>query len=416
MSIGTVVGEFFEAAMYHHNNRAVITGMGVLAANGTGLDEFWSTLLKGESGIGPITLFDASDLACRIAGEVKNFNPDDYIDPSLKPKRMGRFTQLGVAAARMAIEDAGVKTAEIRRQGFLPVVMGVSTNAMDLTSVAPRIHTAVAGVPHAAASAIGYHLDVDTRLITLSTGCASSLDAVATASNLIRTGQADIAIAGGTESAIVDYVIESMLKCKRCTTRNEEPERASRPFDKNRDYGLIAEGAGITIVENAEHAAARGVKPYAEIIGYASCADPKDSEEGCGMGNAMSSALSNAGRAINHVDYISAHGPSDIQMDIVETQQIKDVFGLRAYEIPVSSIKGATGCPMGAGGILQIISCCLAIRESIIPPTANYEFPDPNCDLDYVPLVGRRAEISCAMINTHGFGRGNSSMMLNKAD
>lgn len=393
-------------------NRVVITGLGVLAANGTGIDAFWSTLLEGRSGIGPITLFDASDLPCRIAGEVKGFDPSAYMDNSLKPKRMGRFTQLGIAASKLALDNSGLSARELRAQQQVPVVLGVSTNAMDLTTVEPRIHTAVAGVPHAASSAIGYMYDIDARLITLSNGCASSVDAVAAAAELIRDGHSDIAFAGGTEAALVRYVIESMLKCRRCSVHNEEPNKASRPFDKDRDYGIMAEGAGIVILENAEHAAARGATPYAEIIGHGSCADPKDGPEGAGFAKAMTLAMANAGRALNDIDHISAHGPSDMHMDMVETAMIKEVFGRRAYHIPVTSIKGATGCPMGSGGILQIISTCLAIKESVIPPTTNYENPDPACDLDYVPRQPRKVAVECALINTHGFGRGNSSLLL----
>lgn len=397
-------------------NRAVITGMGVLAANGTGLDEFWSTLLAGKSGIGPITLFDASALACKIAGEVKNFDPSVYIDQSMRPKRMGRFTQLGIAAAKMAISDSHLTQEELERCVDLPVVLGVSTNAMDLTQVAPRIHTAVAGVPHAATSAIGYMHDVRTRLITLSTGCASSLDAVGMAARMIGEGESDVAVAGGAEAAIVHYVIESMLKCKRCSQRNDFPEKASRPFDADRDFGIMAEGAGIVILENEEHARARGARIYSRVAGYGTCADPRNSAEGTGMFQSMNLALHASGYSHKDVGCLFAHGPSDIDMDIVETQMIKSAFKEDAYLLPVTSIKGVTGCPMGAGGVLQLIAACCTIKQNLIPPTANYENPDPECDLDYVPRLPRQANIRTALINSHGFGRGNSSMIIESID
>jgi 3-oxoacyl-[acyl-carrier-protein] synthase II len=388
--------------------------LGVLAANGTGLEAFWDTLVEGRSGIGPITLFDASDLACKIAGEVKGFDPLDHIDPSLKPKRMGRFSQLGVAAARMALRDARLDPATLRAVNDLPIVLGVSTNAMDLTQAEPRLHTAVAGVPHAAASAIGYMYDLNTRLLTVSNGCASSLDAVASAARMVQEGETDLAIAGGTEAAIVHYVFESMLKCRKCSTRNDRPEAASRPFDRDRDYGVLAEGAGIVVVENLDHARARGVTAYGEITGYGTCADPPGDEEGSGLDHAMAVAIANAGRCRQDIDCINAHGPSDIHMDRVETTMIKRALGETAYAIPVTSIKGVTGCPMGTGGVLQLIAGALALRHECIPPTANYEHPDPECDLDYVPGQARFVKLRNVLVNTHGFGRGNSSLLLER--
>ena len=395
----------------------VVTGLGVLAANGSGKDEFWRTLVAGESGIAPITLFDASDLPCRIAGEVKDFDPADYIDASLKPgKRMGRFTQLGLAAARLAIEDAALEKAFLARVPDLPVILGVSTSAMDLIGRKPGLFTAVEGIPHAGASAIGYMYNPNPRLLTISDGCASSLDAVAAAANMIRTGVADIALTGGAEGGVERYILEVMLKCRRCSTRNDDPGAASRPFDRDRDYGVMAEGAGIVVLENLEHARARGATIYGEIAGYGACADPVKGQEGEGMADAMRFALANAGVHLDRVDYISAHGPSDIDMDRLETDVIKEVFGDRAYNIPVTSIKGATGCPMGAGGVFQLVATSLTMQHDLIPPTTNYEKPDPGCDLDYVPGQARHARIDNAIINTHGFGRGNGALLLRRVE
>jgi 3-oxoacyl-[acyl-carrier-protein] synthase II len=297
-------------------NRAVVTGVGVLAANGIGKDAFWRNTLAGKSGIGPITLFDASDLPCRIAGEVKGFDPEQFIDPSLKPaKRMARFTQLGLAAARMAIEDAGLDKKRLCSVPDLPVVLGVSTSALDLRARKPGIFTAVEGVPHACASAIGYMYNRSPRLLTVSDGCASSLDAVAKAVELIRTNQADLVIAGGAEGAIERYVVEIMLKCRRCSVQNDNPGKASRPFDKHRDYGVMAEGAGILVLENMQHAMARGVRMYGEVTGYGTCADHASAPEGSGLARSMVLAMDNAGLRRDEIDHVSAHGPSDIDMD-----------------------------------------------------------------------------------------------------
>lgn len=194
--------------------------------------------------------------------------------------------------------------------------------------------------------------------------------------------------------------------------KNEEPEKASCPFDRARDYGVLAEAAGIVTVENLEYAQARGATIYGEIVAHGSCTDPVTAPEGGGLGHAMTIAMHNAGLATQDIGYINAHGPSDHQMDIVETEQIKTVFGPRAHSIPVTSIKGATGCPMGVGGILQAIATCLTLTNNMIPPTTNYEHPDPACDLDYVPAHPRHANIEFALVNTHGFGRGNGAMVI----
>jgi len=396
--------------------RAFITGIGILAPNGNGVSAFWDTLCRGESGIGPITLFDCSDMACKIAGEVKDFKPEDHIDPALKPRRMGRFTQLGIAAARMAVDDAGLEPKDLRRMDGLPVVIGISNSSMDLFADQPRIHTATACIPHAATSAIGYMYSVRPRLTTISDGCASGMEAIATGARLILDGRNELVIAGSAEGAVVRYVIECMLKCRRCSRRNDEPEKASRPFDKDRDYGVMAEGAAILILESHEHAMARGVTPYAEIRGAASWGDPLQEDEGAGMKTTMALALANAGARKEDVDFISAHGPSDIDMDRLETEMIKDVFGDLAYTIPVTSIKGATGCPMGAAGAMQVVAAALSAREGLITPTANFVEGDKDCDLDYVGGRARPAPVRNILVNSHGFGRGNSGMIISKIE
>lgn len=397
-------------------NRAVITGLGILAANGTGKDEFWRTLLAGESGVGPITLFDASDLACRIAGEVKNFDPELYIEEALRPKRMGRFTQLAIAASRLAVKDSGLDATTLKRCEDFPIVMGVATSAMDLFADIPRIHTALSSVPHAAGSAIAYGFGLNARLITLSNGCASSLDAIAMGAELIQSGKADIVLAGGSDAAVTHYVFDGMLKCRRCSRRNDDPLHASRPFDKDRDYGVLGEGAAIVVLENEEHAKARGATRYACVKGYGTIADPPGTEEGGGMDRAMMAAMTNGGFAPQDIQHVNAHGPSDIDMDETEIRMIKSALGPHAYRIPIVSIKGNTGCPMGVGGAMQTVATALSIHHRQIPPTANYSDLDPRCDLDIVSNAPRHISLERALINTHGFGRGNSSLILEKVD
>lgn len=398
------------------NNRVVITGMGIIAANGIGIDPFWQTLLAGKSGICPITLFDTQDLPCRIAGEVKNFDPLRHIGREFKPHRLARFSQFALAAALMAVRDSDLDVSHLQTLTDVPVIMGVSSNAMELSSKPHAPYTCAAGIPHAAASAIAFALGLKSRLMTVSDACASSLDAIAVATNIIRNDQADIAIVGGADSVMTRVVFDAFAKSKKLSTRNDEPERASRPFDRARDGGLMAEGAGIIILENREHAIGRGAKLYGEPTGYGTCADAPGSEEGDGLERSMMLALANAPRQAKEIESIFAHGPSDPIIDRVESRCIAKVLGAHAYRIPVMSIKGATGNPLGSGGVHQVIAAALAMRHELVPPTANYEFPDPECDLDYVSKLPRTAKITTALINTHGFGRGNSSLILEKAD
>jgi 3-oxoacyl-[acyl-carrier-protein] synthase II len=387
--------------------------MGVTAPNGVGLEPFWQSLVQGKSAIGPVTLFDASDLPCRIAGEVRGFNPDEFIDPQTKlGKRMSRSAQFAVASTTMALKDAGVTVEDIRRAGRIPVVMGVSTSAMDLIAEKPHPWTAVSAVPHAVASAVAFTLGFDARLITVSDGCASGLDALCQAASEIRSGRTDLALAGAADSAVCRYVFECFVKSRKLSQRNDEPERASRPFDRDRDGGIISEGSGVVVLESLERALSRGATPYAEVTGYASCGDLPTGEEATGLERSMRMALDNTPCSPDKVDYISAHGPGDEYMDRIETRFIKEVFGPRAYRIPVTSVKGVTGNPMGVGGMFQLVAAALTLRHGIVPPTANLENPDPECDLDYVPGRARMLRPKTVMINTHGFGRGNSTALL----
>jgi 3-oxoacyl-[acyl-carrier-protein] synthase II len=398
--------------------------MGVLAPNGIGLRRFWESLLAGRSGVGAITRFDASDFKSRIAGEVKGFEPLDYIDPKYKPRRMARHTQFAFAAMKMALDDAQFDRAKQNIDHPIPVMLGVSTTAMeileggweDLERRGPR--GVSAGVidcqPQAVTQLLALALGISARATTVSSACPSGLDAIASAAAMIRNGEADIAIAGGTDATITRLSMASFATAGLSSTRNGDPTHASRPFDRERDSGVISEGAGILVLESMENALARDVKPYLEIAGYATHGDDYTNGEVFGLGQSMRSAMTSAGKTPEEIDYICAHGSGHPALDIVETDMIKRVFGQRAYGIPISSIKGATGNPLSAAGPLQVITCGMVFRDNIIPQTANYEVPDPRCDLDYVPYRSRKRKINTAMINVRGLGGGNSSLIVQR--
>jgi 3-oxoacyl-[acyl-carrier-protein] synthase II len=390
----------------------VVTGLGVLAANGIGKEAFWNSLLAGESGIGPITQFDASDIPNAIAGEVRDFDPRKHFDPRIKHKRMGRFTQLALVAAKEAIDDAELPLDYLRQIDGLPIVTGSSATAMDLLAQQPTVTTAVTSLPNAPASAIAYVNQFKASLHSISNGCSSSLDAIAHAYQLIRSGKADIAIAGGADSTITHYVFECFQKARKLPKDFDAPNKACRPFDLHRGGGVISEGAGIVILESYAHAAERGIFPYCQISGYGSCLDPLRSYEAAGIEGSMKLAIDSAAIRENDVDYICAHAPGDQDIDLTETTAIKNVFANHAYKIPITSIKGACGSAMGTGGVHQLISTVMAMKNQLIPPTTNYEYRDIDCDLDYVPLDARKQRIKRALINTHGFGRSNGSMVL----
>ncbi|HTD01026.1 MAG: beta-ketoacyl-[acyl-carrier-protein] synthase II [Verrucomicrobia bacterium] len=406
-------------------NRVVITGMGILAPNGIGNDKFWESLLAGRSGIGPITLFDASDLKSRIAGEVKNFDPHDYIEPELKPKRMARHTQFAYAAAMMALKDAGLEVSEADLPSPTPVVVGVSTSAMDIiersiSNFAERGEngispTAVGALtPQAAANVIADRIGVHAHASTVSSACPSGLDALAIAATMIESGAAELAIAGGADAPITKHTFAAFIATGMSSCRNGEPERASRPFDLERDSGVISEGAGMFVLEDLERAEARGARPYLEINGYARQRDDIPENPGSGLLGSMRLALANSSRSIDAIDYICAYGPGHPVLDAAEVRYIKEVFGERAYSMPISSIKGVTGNPLAAGGPLQVAACALSLRDQIIPPTANYELPDPDCDLDFVPRA-RKAKLDSILLNVRGLGGSASSLVVSRS-
>ena len=408
-----------------NRNRVVITGIGILAPNGIGLQEFWESLLVGRSGIGPITLFDASELRSRIAGEVKGFEAHDYIEAELKPKRMARHTQFAYAATMMALDDAALEISESDFPSPTPVVIGVSTSALDVIENVYRVSdnrgvdaispTALAASkPQAVANIIADRIGVRAHAATVSSACPSGLDAIALAATMIRSGAAEIAIAGGADAPLTKHGLASFIATGLSSLRNVEPEKASRPFDVERDSGVISEGAGMFVLENLERAQARGARIYLEISGYATQRDRTPEEPGSGLIDSMRLALANASRTESDIDYISAYGPGHPVLDAAEVRYIKEVFGQRAYSIPISSIKGVTGNPLAAAGPLQLAACALSLRDQVIAPTANCELPDPDCDLDFVPIRSRKAKLNCILMNVRGLGGSASSLVVDR--
>ena len=406
----------------------MITGLGVVAPNGVGIETFWRTLLAGESGIAPITLFNPGKLSVQVAGEVKGFELRSFINGRFNPKRMGRHTQLALAATRLAMVDAGMSRPLLERAAPVPVVIGVSNAGIDVierntlimnrrgpTRVSPYCVSACA--PHAIASEVAALLDVETQTQTIATACAAALDAIAAAADLVRHAKADFVITGGTD-APVNPISVAALATSGLLPRNSSfpPERISRPFDRDRVGGIMSEGAAVILVENLHHALARDAKVYAEVRGYGWKADSVDGEPASGLEDAMAMALANSGLRPQRVQYVCAHGPSDPVLDRVETTALKSALGSHAYAVPVSSIKGVTGNPMCAAGALECAACAMALRHQRVPPTANYEYPDPECDLDYVPGESRRADLQTVLLNAHGLGGANASLVLERAD
>lgn len=406
-------------------NRVVITGMGVVAPNGIGLEAFWDSLLQGRSGVGPITLFDASDLKSRVAGEVKNFDPFDYIERELKPKRWARHTQFAYASAGMAMENAGLDIASTEWPSPTPVVVGISTSAMDiiersitnfeergLNGVSPSAVGAL--TPQAPANVIADRIGSRAHAATVSSACPSGLDAIASAAAMIESGEAELAIAGGADAPITRHTFAAFITTGLSSCFNSEPARASRPFDLSRDSGVISEGSAMFILENYERADARGARICLEITGYARQRD-RDVERPCsGLFDSMSLALANAGRRPSDVDYICAYGPGHPMLDAAEVRYIKELFGSNGGIPPVSSIKGVTGNALSAGGPFQIVTSALSFKNQTIVPTANFETPDPQCDVDVVPNRPRRAALDCILVNVRGLGGSATSMVVER--
>ncbi len=405
--------------------RVVITGMGAVTPLGLTVPETWRNLIAGKSGIGPITAFDASALPTRIAGELKGFDPERYIDRR-EVRRMARCSQLAAAAAQETLADAGLVTplADAERFG---AVVGVGMGGLEWALAHSRKfwEQGLRGAsPFALVSALPnmpvYHVSLlagaKGHTAAPVAACATGAQAIGEAADAIRRGRADIIIAGGAEALVDEIPIAGFCAMRAMSTRNDEPERASRPFDKDRDGFVFSEGAGLVIVERLEHALARGAKIYAEVLGYAASSDAyhiaQPDPEGAGAQRAMRWALEDAEIAPEQVDVISAHGTGTPLNDPVETRAIKAVFGARAYRLPVTANKSMLGHAMGGAGSIEAIMLALTLREGLIPPTLNLETPDPECDLDYVPGQARKAEVRIGLKNAFGLGGQNACLVL----
>ncbi|MBE3587197.1 MAG: beta-ketoacyl-ACP synthase II [Thermoanaerobacteraceae bacterium] len=409
------------------HNRVVVTGLGVISPVGTGVEPFWSNLTAGKSGVGLITRFDASAYSTRFAAEVKDFDPARYIDKK-EARRMDRFTQFALAAAGMALEDAGLDLEQVDRDR-VGVILGSGIGGIEtleeqhqvlLTRGPGRISPFF--IPMMIANMGAGQIAIAYRLrgcnLTTTSACASSAHAVGDAFRVLQRGEADVMITGGSEAPITPLAVAGFCSMKALSTRNDEPEKASRPFDAGRDGFVIAEGAAILILETLEHAVKRGARIYAEVAGYGTSCDAyhitAPDPEGGGAALSMRLALLDAGVAPETVDYINAHGTSTPLGDKLETAAIKQVFGDHAQKLAVSSTKSMTGHLLGAAGGLEAVACVLAIDRGVIPPTINYEEPDPECDLDYVPNRSREFPVKTALSNSFGFGGHNATLLFRK--
>ncbi|MFC1987863.1 beta-ketoacyl-ACP synthase II [Chloroflexota bacterium] len=413
--------------MSNHDNRVVITGAGVMCPLGQDVKTTWEKLVAGKSGIDHITLFDASSMETKIAGEVKGFNPLDYISRK-EARRMDRFAQLSVAASLQAVKNSGLQINDINHRNIAIIVgsgIGGLTTMFEQTrvllengpsKVSPFLVPMM--ISDMGAAQVSITLGVKGLNLCTTSACSSSSDALGVAYELIKRGDAQAALAGGSEAIVNPLGISAFNALKALSTRNDEPQLASRPFDSERDGFIISEGACLLVLESLAHAQERGANIMAEIIAYGATADAyhitQPDGDGAGAVRAMRLALDKAGLAANDIDYINAHGTSTQLNDKTETIAIKTVFGDHAYQIPISSTKSMTGHLIGASGALEAMICTMVIEQGIIPPTINLTHPDPDCDLDYVPNTARQARVTTTLSNSFGFGGHNSVLILRK--
>lgn len=411
-----------------NSRRAVITGMGAITSLGCSPELFWEAVLAGRSGISRITQFDPSEFPCQIAGEVNDFDPTEYMDQK-EARRMPRSSQFAMAATLQAIQDAGlpVPMPEPERTGvvFGTAIAGIEqfdTGVQILRSQGyRRVNPFImpSGIPNLPAFLISKEFKCFGPNITITTACATGTQAIGEALELIRSKRSDLVITGGTESVIHDFAIGGFCAMRALPTNfNDHPTEASRPFDAKREGFVFSEGSGVIVLEDLEHALARGVHIYAEVVGHASSGDgyhiAAPDPEARGPARTMRWALEDAGLGIEQVDYINAHGTATPLNDSTETHAIKKVFGDRAYQIPISSTKSMIGHAMGASGALEAIVCALSLQNGYLHPTINYQFPDPDCDLDYIPNQMRKADIKIALSNSFGLGGQNACLILKK--
>jgi len=407
--------------------RVVVTGIGVVSPLGTGNRKNWDALLAGESGIDRLTRFDASDFPVQIAGEVKDFNPEDFIEKK-EIKKMDLFIQYALAAAQFAMEDSGLQITEENAErvgvlvgaglGGLPTIEKYHTALLDggYKKISPFFIPML--ITNLAPGHISIKYGAKGPNVSSVSACATGTHSIGDAYQIIRRGDADAMIAGGTESVVTPLAIGGFAVMRALSTRNDDPHAASRPFEKNRDGFILAEGAGIVILEEYESAKKRGARIYAEVVGYGLTGDAyhltAPSPGGEGAARCMKMALDNAGINPDQVDFINAHGTSTPMNDLYETMAIKQVFGDHATKLMVSSTKSMTGHLLGAAGGVEAVYTLMSMQNGIATPTINYEEPDPECDLDFVPNTPREARISCALSNSFGFGGTNATLLFRK--
>jgi len=408
------------------DRRVVITGLGAITPLGSDVETFWSNLKNGVSGISTIDSFDTTSYDCKIGGQIRDFDPKPFFKNPKDVRRTDRFTQLSMAAAKMALEDSGIDVANVERRDRFGVI--VSTGIGGLKTLQDQLTILLTKGPsrnspftipmlisNMASGVISMEFDLHGPNLCIVTACATSNNAIGESWRIIKFGDADIFLAGGSEASIVEIGFAGFSAMKALSTRNDEPEHASRPFDRDRDGFVMSEGAGVVVVEELEHAKARGAKIYCEITGYGLSADafhmtapPPDGE---GAARAMRMAMEHARISPDQVDYINAHATSTDIGDICETRAIKRVFGDQAYKVAISSTKSMTGHLLGGAGGVEMAACALAIRDSVIPPTINLENPGEECDLDYTANVAREKKVRVALNNSFGFGGHNATLV-----
>ena len=411
--------------------RVVVTGLGTVSPIGSTIDKFWNSLLEGKSGVKRLTSFDPTYYTCRIGAEIRDFDPSGYLSPK-ELKRMDRFVQFAVVAAKMAVADAKINLDKEDRDRF-GVLVGSGIGGLHTVEAEHRQYLSLGPekgpdrispflipmlIINMASGQISITLGLKGPNSAVGTACATGNHAIGDAFRIIQRGEADAMVCGGSEAAITVMGFGGFCALKALSLRNDEPERASRPFDKNRDGFVMGEGAGIIVIEELEHALKRNAHIYCELIGYGMSGDAyhmtAPDPHGNGGVRCMVASLKDAGIKPEEVDYINAHGTSTLYNDKIETAAIKKTFGAHAKKLAVSSTKSVMGHLLGAAGGVEMIVCALAIKHAIIPPTINYETPDPDCDLDYVPNKPRAHKIRVAASNALGFGGHNATLIVKK--
>jgi len=412
----------------YSDRRVVVTGMGVVTPLGNDLNSFWQNLIAGQCGIDKITAFDATAFATQIAGEVKNFDPTPAFPSPKEIRRTDRYTQFGVFAAWSALQDSGLDLAK-ENCDEIGVFLGSGIGGLQTTSEQLKIllergpgRLSPFMIPmlisNMASGVVSMYFNLRGPNFAICSACATANHAIGEAWRTIKMGDAQVMLAGGAEATVVPIGIGGFCAMRAMSTRNDDPKRASRPFDKDRDGFVMGEGSGVIVLEELEHAKKRGAQIYCEIAGYGNTADAHHltapSPGGEGAARCMKMALRSGGLNLTDVNYINAHGTSTPQGDICETQAIKSVFGDFARKLVVSSTKGATGHMLGAAGAVEMAACALAIKHGIVPPTINLQNPDPECDLDYVPNTAREMPVNVIVNNSFGFGGHNSTIAAKK--